>query len=98
MTETMSDHVRLRVGRWSLVLGNYGECDCRDGEPYVTGATPEYTTMPAVALKKASDHIDGASLYWGVHLRGRHVLDVKDPSGRSLRLGRPTTSDTEESE
>ena len=54
------------------------ECDCAPGVFFANGRAPEYVTDYGRALRLEREHRRNRHVeeYWGVHLRGKHVLGI----------------------
>jgi hypothetical protein len=68
------------------------ECTCKANEPYVDGTMPEFYSEEKKAISKFLKYKQGLNgvyygqaavfhtptLFFGVHINGKHILAVKD--------------------
>jgi hypothetical protein len=66
------------------------ECTCKPGEPYADGSFPIFTDNEDSAIKKQIWFIQNYAhykkydkwlyeehFYWGIHIKGKHVLGLR---------------------
>lgn len=60
------------------------ECTCKPGEEYLDGSKPEWYNKMSKVAQRMQHHYAHESLFWGVHYKGQHVMNVFDDDGKSL--------------
>lgn len=52
------------------------ECSCTMGDEYPNGGKPEFYDSIRLATARWVDHKQLRSLYWSVHCKGAHIVNV----------------------
>lgn len=58
-------------------------CNCGDVPRFAGGSHPEFYDGDSMAIRRYRYHLDregkaGRYLYWAIHLRGRHIINVSE--------------------